>query len=117
MDPRSICRTDHRTTAPGGMKYRRLLAGTMAFVVLVTVMFSLAYSAIESGHDCCGEECHICESIRECEKIASRFCSGAAKNTSPAAVPFIAFLILTVICLETVFTRESPVSSKIQLNI
>lgn len=118
MDPRSICKAGHRTSkAPGGSKYRRLLAGTMVIVVLVTVLFSIAYIAIESGHDCCGEDCHICASIRECEKNIPKLRAEAGKSTNASAISFIAFLIITVIFLETAFIKESPVSSKIRLNI
>ncbi|MCR5384294.1 MAG: hypothetical protein K6E72_06650 [Saccharofermentans sp.] len=118
MDPRSICKAGHRTSkAPGGSKYRRLLAGTMVIVVLVTVLFSIAYIAIESGHDCCGEDCHICASIRECEKNIPQLRAEAGKSTNASTISFIAFLIITVIFLETAFIKESPVSSKIRLNI
>ena len=89
----------------------------MVIVVLVAVMFSITYIAIESGHECCGEDCHICASIRECEKNISQIRSGAGKSTNAAVIPFIAFLVTTVICLETVFIKESPVSDKIRLNI
>lgn len=118
MDPRMVCKTESRPApAAGSAKYRRLIAGTMVIVVLAAVMFSITYIAVESGHECCGKDCHICASIRECEKNITQIRSGTGKSTNVVVVPFITFLITTVMCFETVFIKESPVSDKIRLNI
>ncbi len=118
MDTGSSCMTGYRSfKTAGSTKYRRLLAGTMAIVVLVTVMFSIAFIAVESGHDCCGEECHICACIRMCEKNISRIRTGSVTGVKTAVDTHVVFLIVPVFVFEVVFGKESPVTSKIRLNI
>ena len=45
---------------------KRILAILLAVAVAFVMLFSLLFIAIESGHDCTGEECKICEQISTC---------------------------------------------------
>ena len=42
------------------LKAKRVATGIMALMMLVVVLFSFFYIAVEAGHDCRGENCPIC---------------------------------------------------------
>ena len=118
MDTSPAYKTERRPEkAADSVKYRRFLAGTMAFVVLVTVMFSIAFTALESTHDCCGEDCHICFCIRECEKYLEQTRLGYKTDVRVCADALAVFLTAAVLCSETFISKGSPVSEKTRLNI
>lgn len=47
-------------------KKNRLIAGLLAMTVLFVMLSSVIYIAVESGHDCSGEDCPICYHISIC---------------------------------------------------
>lgn len=50
-------------------KQKRVLAAFLAGLVLAAVLFSLLFLAAEAGHDCIGEECHICAQMDVCMRL------------------------------------------------
>jgi hypothetical protein len=44
----------------------RILAILLAVAITFVMLFSVLFIAIESGHDCTGEECKICEQLSIC---------------------------------------------------
>ena len=86
----------------------------MAIVVLVTVMFSIAFIATESGHDCCGEDCPICDFMRQCENTLRGFSEGIAQ---PAVVMLpVLIALLAAEFFVSFLSSETLVSRKIRLN-
>ncbi len=85
----------------------------MAMMLLFIILFSAFYIAAEAGHDCCGEDCHICACIRLCKNTLR----GVSEGTPALAVciAFIAALIpAAFIITET--AKDTPVSDKVRLN-
>jgi hypothetical protein len=56
---------------------RRLFALALAVLVLLAVLFPAFYIALEADHDCAGEDCGICLSIRQCVSLLHRVISAA----------------------------------------
>ncbi len=93
---------------------KRIAAGVMGLLMLVIVLFSAFYVAAEADHDCCGEDCPVCESIQLCEATLRRAVSG---TTAPraAVVPVVLFLF-AVIPATLQVSGETLVSRKVRLN-
>ena len=96
-----------------GMK--RILAGMLGLLLLVVLLFSTFYLALESDHDCCGEECHICATIEQCEAVLHVFHSCQVTQVSMAAGLLLLCLILVRVAAQT-YARKTPGSQKVQLN-
>lgn len=57
----------------------RFLALTLVIALGLTMLFSVCYIASNSGHDCVGEGCPVCERISLCESaLKLLICVGAA---------------------------------------
>ncbi len=95
-------------------KDKKQISYLLISMLVFSLLFSAVYAAIESGHDCTGEECPICFSLIQCEEI-------------------IRLLKITVILLLTTFFTQTnsvrlvnkpafclceltPISLKVQLN-
>lgn len=81
--------------------------------MLVYVILSASYIAHESNHHCMDDNCPVCACIQQCEHTLRQLID---------AVPVLIFFVLPVVCfLSTlfhlsVFTPETPVSTKVRLN-
>lgn len=100
-----------------GKKYLRTAAGILSFVMLLVMLFSIAFIAIESDHDCSGEDCAICACIDECEKNIVRFRSINGAGIVIAASLNLLIITSVLIHFEVNNDRKNPVTDKIQLNI
>ena len=95
-------------------KTQKMIAGIMAMMLLVIVLFSAVFIVVEAGHDCEGEDCHICICIEMCRDSFQRV---VGKDM------FKIIMIVPVVMLGMSFllsagnTLEStPVSRKVRLN-
>jgi hypothetical protein len=86
-------------------------------VLLFVMLFSISYVTLESDHDCCGEECHICECLEACGNALRLVRTGAGTGANAAITTYAVFFLITAFFANAVFTRETPVSDKIRLNI
>nr|MCR5719967.1 hypothetical protein [Lachnospiraceae bacterium] len=66
-------------------KVSRITAGIMGLMMLVIVLFSSFYIAAEADHDCCGEDCPICDCIHRCENTLRGIGDGAAVRSAAVA--------------------------------
>ena len=93
---------------------RRLFVLALAVLVLLAVLFPAFYIAFEADHDCAGECCEICLSIRHCETLL--------RSVSAALLVLCALLLavrsaqLAAFALPAVFRQLTPVSRKVRLN-
>ena len=92
----------------------RGIAGVLAVVLLAVVLFSSYYIAEESGHHCEGEECQICENIRQCEAVLQQLGLGIILMAS-LVIPTV-WSMLAKNLRECTFTAETLVSKKVRLN-
>ena len=94
-----------------------MAASLTVMVLLFVMLFSISYVTLESDHDCCGEECHICECLEACGNALRLVRTGSGTGANAAITTYAVFFLITVVFANAVFTRETPVSDKIRLNI
>ena len=94
--------------------FKRYAAGIFALMLLVVMLFSSFYIAVEAHHDCVGEKCEVCLAIRQCEKLLHEISDGLI-------VLLAIILPLTVLSDHIIFkapvlSKSTPVSVKVRLN-
>ncbi len=83
-------------------------------MLVFSLLFSTIYIAVESGHDCSGEDCPICFSLVQCEEISRLY-----KYAAIMIIPLIYLCVSSNEHMnkpEIMFSAITPVSLKIQLN-
>ena len=68
------------------MNHKRAMAGSIAALVLVIVLFSAVYLTVESHHDCSGEGCPVCAALAQCEhqiRHPGAFCDAGFSASAP----------------------------------
>ena len=92
---------------------RKVLSVIAVFLMVLMMTASVFYIAEETEHDCCGEECPVCECIHICESILNHT---QIKVVFDSAVVFIisAALCETAICSG--FASDTLVSYKVRLD-
>ena len=89
-------------------KIVRITAVLLSFLMLASV-----FIAHEANHDCCGEDCPICEFIQQCENVVRG--ESLVSSGLSVIIPFL-FVIFSVCLVGDVFVKATPVSRKIRLN-
>ena len=92
----------------------RFVASCIATLLLVCILFSIAFVAIEADHDCTGDGCTVCHQIYTCQKLLDQL--GAA--ALPAMLAIAAARICTFIAVRPQWTIcvPSPVDFKVKLS-
>ena len=93
----------------------RILTALSVTAVLFVVLFSSLYIMLEADHDCCGEDCHICETLENCQATLHQI--GAVPVAGSAVIASVFFFIALSLREVRRFSNETPVSDKVQLNI
>ena len=96
------------------LQSKRFVAGIMALMMLVIVLFSVTFIAAEAEHDCCGDDCSICSCIRLCENTLKQIGNGSIGQTVVIIPIFL--LCISIPLSVCIFKQETPVSRKIRLN-
>lgn len=99
------------------MDLRKIAAAMTCMVLLFVLLFSISYITLESDHDCCGENCHICECMEACGNALQMFRCGTGTNSQTVVAAHAFILVITLGFASLVTGRETPVSDKIRLNI
>ena len=94
---------------------KRVMTALLGAAVLFVVLFSSLYIILEADHDCCGEECHICETLENCQATLHQI--GAVPVAGSAVIASVFFFIALSLREVRRFSDETPVSEKVQLNI
>ena len=92
----------------------KTLAAVTATAMLTVIMLAGIFIIIESGHECEGEHCPVCECIENCHSLLNQI--GSAAVTGITTVTTYALLITICICSVRVMLKETPVSTKVRLN-
>ena len=92
----------------------RTAAGIVTILLLVAMLFSVLFLAVEAGHDCEEEHCPICECIRQCESSRRQFGTGAAVMLRECLPPLLFFAILTEVFFR--LTSNTLITAKVRLN-
>ncbi|ETP73650.1 hypothetical protein UYO_0287 [Lachnospiraceae bacterium JC7] len=93
---------------------KRIAAGIMGLMMLFVVLFSASFVALESVHDCTGEECPICACINQCENTLRQVGGGMDLQPDPVLPVFLT--LIAVFPVVDSLTAETLVSRKIRLN-
>lgn len=91
----------------------RVLAVAAALLFAVIILGSLTVIAVGPDHDCDGEECAVCETLQQCERLLTGWGSplGTCVSHYALMVVFIAFLFC-----GRVFSRiNTLISLKVEL--
>ena len=99
------------------MDLRKIAAAMICMVLLFVLLFSISYIMLESDHDCCGENCHICECLEACGNALQMFRCGAGTSSQTVVAAHAFLIVFTLGFTSLVLDRETPVSDKIRLNI
>jgi hypothetical protein len=93
---------------------KKITAAIIAMMVVFIVFLSAFCLGLDAGHDCSGEDCPICDFMRQCENTLRGFGEGIAQ---PAVVllPFIPVLFVAGL-FASFASSETLVSRKIRLN-
>lgn len=70
---------------------KRKTAGFLAVLFLTLVIFSISFTALETHHDCSGEDCPICLFLNACAQTL-RLSLGAAGAVCASALHFLLLL-------------------------
>lgn len=107
----------NKTTASRRTGFRKIAASLTVTVLLFVMLFSISYVTLESDHDCCGEECHICECLEACGNALRLVRTGSGTAAHAAIASSAVFFVITIVFASAVIGKETPVSDKIRLNI
>ena len=92
---------------------KKIMSGIIVLMMLSFLMLSSVFIAREADHDCCGEDCPICEFIQQCENtVRGEFLVSSGLSV---IIPVL-FVIFSVCLLVDAFVKATPVSRKIRLN-
>ncbi|MBQ7639021.1 MAG: hypothetical protein IJS90_08990 [Clostridia bacterium] len=92
----------------------RITAVFTVAVMLLAAVLSVSFIFAEAGHDCSGEDCKICETVRHCSNLLRGTKTDFVRTCRCPAFA----LLLAELCILTGFcvTLRSPVSVKVRLN-
>lgn len=93
---------------------RRVLVLVLAVLVLLAVLFPAFFIACEADHDCTGDCCGVCLSIRQCEALLQSV--SAALLLLCALLLSVRSALLAASTIHAVFRQGTPVSRKVRLN-
>lgn len=110
-------RPKNKTSASRNMDLRKIAAAMTCLVLLFVLLFSISYITLESDHDCCGENCHVCECMEACGNALQMFRCGSGTGAVTAVAAYAVYLAITLGFASLVIGRETPVTDKIRLNI
>ena len=95
------------------MRRARIFALVLAIVLLLCITAAGAFIACEAGHDCCGDDCPICEAIT--------ICTGTLRLLGIAAAVSLALCFIVrnaarrSVFPPDLFSQKTPVALKVLL--
>ncbi len=93
---------------------RRIVA-FLSVLTIAMILASLTFVALESGHECHHEDCHICAAIFQCDN-AFRSLGSTLLQLVVAAFAVATILQFLSIIMAVIADALTPVSSKVRLN-
>lgn len=95
-------------------KASRIIAGMIAVLMILGVLFFSFYISSELEHNCTGGDCPICASIQQCENVLHKIGGGIALAVS-IILPVLLICVLIYISGNDLL-QATPVSRKIRMN-
>jgi len=92
---------------------KRIMAGIVACMLFVLMLFSALYIACETAHDCAGEECPVCACLQQCDNTLHQTFDGTVMLS--VIVPF-SMILLSVIPVRSELSGKTLVSAKVRMD-
>ncbi len=89
-------------------------APVLALILLLVSLAAAGYPVYEHHHDCHGEDCPICETVKLCEGLVKVFGTGLAGVITVFAAVLSVKLTVRPDARKIAYAR--PVSEKVRLN-
>ena len=96
------------------VRQKRIAAGILGMLLLLIMLFSSFYLAVEADHDCSGEDCPVCACIQQCENTLHRIGAGTA-SLAGVVIPVVCMAV-SMLLFTLAASEETPVSRKVRLN-
>ena len=93
---------------------QRIVSIAAALMLIISLVSSVTFSAVEANHDCIGESCPICIQIKGCENTLKNLVFTVSGCKAALAVVF--FVCLIVKKAYTVFCADTLISLKVKLS-
>ena len=98
----------------GQWKQNRLLAAAACLLLFVVLFSATSYLALESNHDCIGEDCPVCACLEQCGQVIRLMGTGLLAD---AVILFAALPIRQDFTgFFSVFLLRTPVLQRVRLN-
>ena len=101
-------------TGLNNIKVKRIISGSIAFMVLVLLFLSSLFIAVEANHHCNDDDCQICECIHQCLNILHGVDDLLPSQTT-VLIPVLAILFIVSLSVCDIKT-DTPISRKVRLN-
>ncbi len=95
-------------------KMNRTLAGIMAFMILLVMLFSALFIISHTEHDCTGEDCPVCACLHQCENIL--YGAGDGSQLTASGIIPLAHIIGFILVSYCIVISDTPVSAKVRMN-
>lgn len=93
---------------------KRKIAVLLAALLALALLFSALFIALETHHDCVGEDCVVCAQIRACEHFLRQLTLSAAQL---ALVCALLLPLVVALCPRAAAYRcPTPVTLKVKLS-
>ncbi|MGN0665513.1 MAG: hypothetical protein ACI4KF_03195 [Huintestinicola sp.] len=97
------------------MQTKKNAAGIlMALSIVFAMIFSFSFIALESGHDCTGEDCPICEAVVHCEEAVQTL--GTAETAVFALFTAVYAIVIAVCRPIQASCVQNPIKLKVKLS-
>lgn len=95
-------------------RIRRFRAACVAVLLLLCMLCSIAFVAVESNHHCSGDSCTVCHQISVCQKLIDQL----AGASLPAALRIATAWVCSFVVVRPgwVLCARSPVDFKVKLS-
>ncbi|MCR5747195.1 MAG: hypothetical protein K6G03_05765 [Lachnospiraceae bacterium] len=95
-------------------RFIKRTAVVVATVVLVAVIFSVFYTALETKHECTGEDCPVCAFLLQCDSLIRTVSSGLTGVICICIA--VLYLSDTVLPILLEISADTLVTKKVRLN-
>ena len=95
-------------------RQKRFLSIMLAAMLAFTVLFSVAYVAEETNHDCTGAGCAVCQQLNLCENLLKTVGGAALAAGAMAAIRFCVCKVMLA-CAECTHS-STLISLKVKLS-
>lgn len=95
-------------------KHTRLFAALLVLAVVLVMLSSAVYIAVQADHDCTGDGCQICYHITSCQQMLKQTAMTGSAVAAAAAIVYI--LCSSLPCAARLFASYTLVSLKVKLS-